>query len=124
MSYQPRIPALDGLRGLAILAVLSTHASFWISDTGFGRVAVRLMSIGTYGVDLFFVLSGFLITQILLRTRDAQNRASSFYSRRTLRIFPIYYLTLLLALAFGCLFPHLQSLKLFHHPIGVFGYIF
>jgi peptidoglycan/LPS O-acetylase OafA/YrhL len=79
--------ALDGVRGLAILGVLLTHSTFWFADVGAARLPIRIMALGGKGVDLFFVLSGFLITGILLRTRDSRNRAISFYARRTLRIF-------------------------------------
>jgi peptidoglycan/LPS O-acetylase OafA/YrhL len=90
-----RFLVLDGVRGLAILAVLVTHGSYAIEN----RYAVRLFQLGYMGVYLFFVLSGFLITGILLQTKAAVNRASSFYARRVLRIFPIYYLMLGIALA-------------------------
>ena len=89
-----RFLALDGVRGLAVIAVLVTHASYAIHN----RIVFRVFQMGWTGVDLFFVLSGFLITGILLDTRSAVNRAGSFYARRVLRIFPIYYLTLGLAL--------------------------
>jgi peptidoglycan/LPS O-acetylase OafA/YrhL len=86
-----RFLVLDGIRGLAIIAVLLTHASNIFQN----RLLSRLFELGWTGVDLFFVLSGFLITGILIDTKSAVNRASSFYARRTLRIFPIYYLTFL-----------------------------
>jgi peptidoglycan/LPS O-acetylase OafA/YrhL len=81
-------PALDGLRGLAILLVLLYH--------NFGYV--KLFEFGWLGVDLFFVLSGFLITDILLQTKGQKNFLKNFYVRRVLRIFPIYYLCLFIFL--------------------------
>jgi peptidoglycan/LPS O-acetylase OafA/YrhL len=78
------VPALDGVRGIAIAMVL-LHHSGWPSPVS---------SIGWVGVDLFFVLSGYLITGILIDTREASNRARSFYVRRALRIFPLYYAVL------------------------------
>lgn len=121
---QRRNPRLDGVRGLAILGVVLTHSTFWIADIGLARMPVRIMALGTKGVDLFFVLSGFLITEILLRTRDAQNRSHSFYARRILRIFPIYYASLIVACFTAFLFPHLESLMIFHDPLGLTGYLF
>jgi peptidoglycan/LPS O-acetylase OafA/YrhL len=85
-----RFLVLDGIRGLAIIGVLLTHASSTIQN----KLAARLFQVGWSGVDLFFVLSGFLITGILIDTKLAVNRGRSFYARRILRIFPIYYLTL------------------------------
>lgn len=82
-------PALDGLRGLAILLVLLFHNFGFITDFFF---------LGQLGVDLFFVLSGFLITDILLGTVHKKNYLKNFYARRILRIFPPYYLFLVLFL--------------------------
>ena len=90
-------PALDGLRGLAILLVLCCHHFRFIPFFEFGWV----------GVDLFFVLSGFLITDILLKTKENKNFLSNFYIRRIIRIFPLYYGALLL---FFFIAPFLQSL--------------
>ncbi|HVG42973.1 MAG TPA: acyltransferase [Chitinophagaceae bacterium] len=81
-------PALDGLRGLAILLVVVYH------NFGF----INYFFFGWLGVDLFFVLSGFLITDILLKTREQPNFIRHFYTRRLLRIFPLYYLALILFL--------------------------
>ena len=85
-------PALDGLRGVAVLMVLSFH---FLHIDGEGGVAERTLLAasrsGWAGVDLFFVLSGFLITGILLDARGAPGYFGAFYARRVLRIFPLYY---------------------------------
>ncbi|MBI4500227.1 MAG: acyltransferase [Gemmatimonadetes bacterium] len=88
------LPVLDGLRGVAILLVLLTHAvalPLEPATTGLDVWAHAIARVGWTGVDLFFVLSGFLITGILLDTRDEPRRWSRFYARRALRIFPLYY---------------------------------
>ncbi|MGE3768611.1 MAG: acyltransferase family protein [Kofleriaceae bacterium] len=82
------IPELDGLRGIAILMVM-VHR-FW-PRTGTGIMA-DAAGAGWIGVDLFFVISGFLITGILLDTKDEPGYFKNFYARRVLRIFPLYYL--------------------------------
>ncbi len=87
-------PALDGIRGIAILLVLFTHCNWVFRQTKVTKWFLPAMTFGWCGVDLFFVLSGYLITGILLRTKMATNRTASFYARRFLRIFPIYYLCL------------------------------
>jgi peptidoglycan/LPS O-acetylase OafA/YrhL len=89
---------LDGLRGLAILCVVLSHSTFEPGASALNRWLTRLPSEGWVGVDLFFVLSGFLITRILVRERGAANYFRAFYARRFVRIFPLYYA--LLAIAF------------------------
>jgi peptidoglycan/LPS O-acetylase OafA/YrhL len=79
------IPGLDGIRGIAFLLVFFLHTDY--------------IYIGWVGVQLFFVLSGFLITDILLRMKDTFNAGDffkKFYGRRFLRIFPLYYFYLLI----------------------------
>ena len=105
------IPALDGVRGLAILMVLMDH---FIGEmppaNSLERAIVYVTGYGSYGVDLFFVLSGFLITGILYDTRDKAFYFRNFYMRRFLRIFPLYYGVLaLLSFFVGPLIPLLQG---------------
>lgn len=92
-SPEPRkhILALDGVRGVAVALVMLDH--FWPKTITGGPLAA-LASRGWLGVDLFFVLSGALISGILLQTRESPHFFRNFYARRTLRIFPLYYLFL------------------------------
>lgn len=94
------LSALDGVRGVAILMVMLMHSLEGNFD-GPSR-AIRTLgdfiNLGRLGVDLFFVLSGFLITGILIDTRQDPHFFRRFYVRRTLRIFPLYYGFLLLLL--------------------------
>src|SRR5882672_3129244 len=89
-----RIPELDGIRGLAILSVLCFH---YISIQGnapagsFVDRLQRLVILGGTGVDLFFVLSGFLIGGILLDVKDSPRYFRAFYARRFFRIIPVYF---------------------------------
>ena len=94
--YAGRLPALDGLRGTAILAVLICHYSNLLP---LGYSWTGILEGGWVGVDLFFVLSGFLITGILCDAKGTAHFFRNFYARRTLRIFPLYYGFLLLTLA-------------------------
>ena len=88
-----RIPELDGLRGLAILLVLIWHFGCDANSAGGHRWAFYLIDAGSLfwsGVDLFFVLSGFLIGGILLDARNSTHYFKVFYTRRVFRILPIY----------------------------------
>lgn len=82
------LPALDGIRGVAILLVLLFHLGSILRSSPF---LSRILNVGWIGVDLFFVLSGFLITRILLSTREDARYYSRFYIRRGLRIWPLYF---------------------------------
>jgi peptidoglycan/LPS O-acetylase OafA/YrhL len=85
MARLPKyFPAIDGLRACAVLGVILFH------------LHVRGMALGWAGVWLFYVISGFLITGILLDAKSRPHYFRNFYARRTLRIFPIYYLLLIM----------------------------
>ena len=89
-----RIPELDGVRGVAILLVVLYHY-LYMGNFGTGPFAVfiaKITSLGWTGVDLFFVLSGFLIGGILLDHRASGNYFKTFYVRRVCRILPVYFL--------------------------------
>jgi peptidoglycan/LPS O-acetylase OafA/YrhL len=92
------VPALDAIRGLAI--VLVTLYRFGGGGEGPARAVEGhwLIELGGRGVDLFFVLSGFLITGILFDAKAKAHYFRNFYMRRALRIFPLYYAALVLAL--------------------------
>lgn len=91
------------MRGLAVSLVLIHHiSSMFQYNSVISKVFRNVLYGGWTGVDLFFVLSGFLITGILWDTRHAEHYFRNFYARRTLRIFPLYYATLILVL---CIIP-------------------
>ena len=95
------VPALNGMRGLAVLGVMLTHA---ISGN-------RYFNGGFIGVDIFFVLSGFLITYLLVREYDCNNQQISvlnFYARRVLRLGPALLAMLLVFVGGGWIFFDLQ----------------
>ncbi len=92
-----RIPALDGLRGTAILLVLLWHGlfSFNLRSEQLQRALSRIGGLSWSGVDLFFVLSGFLIGGILLDARSSPRYFQTFYIRRAFRILPVYFALLI-----------------------------
>ncbi len=95
-SWLPQyIPELQGLRGLAVLGVVIYHCHPRLQDTWLYYPSLW----GWAGVNLFFVLSGFLITSILLEARDKPHYFRNFYARRALRIWPVYLLVLAICYA-------------------------
>ena len=99
-----RIPELDGIRGVAVLSVLAYHVfafsqQLWAGRgtdwSGFGKALNLVTWPGFLGVDIFFVLSGFLITGILLDTKDDPSFLRNFYARRAARILPLYMVVMI-----------------------------
>ena len=125
-TAQKRIPALDGVRALASLMVVAYHFGPHIIRTADSRFSflLRFPRHGVEGVDLFFVLSGFLISGILVKERNSPRYFSTFYLRRAFRIFPLYYLTLagytVAALWLGARAAGLG--RLFEHPLPLWTY--
>src|ERR1700740_458225 len=92
-NFRGHIPVLDGMRGIAVLLVIVYHSTFHnvkqsIETGSFNGVFSQFFNVGWCGVDLFFVLSGFLITGILCDAKGASNYFPKFWMRRILRIFP------------------------------------
>ena len=92
------MPALDGVRGLAVLVVMVLHFSILVPSTPGETLFAVGANLGWAGVDLFFVLSGFLITGILIDAKHGEGYFQAFYMRRALRIFPLYYAFLFIVL--------------------------
>ncbi len=108
------VPALDGVRGLAICLVLMLHQTIYhVTENSslIDRLFMPIASMGWMGVDLFFVLSGFLITGILLDSKSHPRYFQSFYARRSLRIFPLYYAVVFFSFV---VLPHLHLSKQAH----------
>lgn len=103
-----RTPQLDAVRGIAVLLVLIHNTDIYPS-LHLGLIANN----GWMGVDLFFVLSGFLITGILLDTKKSNRYFSNFYVRRCLRIWPLYYSALLFMFVVVPIFHSAERLNIF-----------
>jgi len=106
------VPALDGVRAVAVLAVIVFHyfQTRPAATSHLGMALRRITGLGPGGVDLFFVLSGFLITGILIDAQGSAHALRNFYMRRVLRIFPLYYGFLLVTFV---ILPLLQAA----HPV-------
>ena len=113
--------SLDGLRALSIAGVIWFH-SWWGTPyfPQFNRIPVLRQ--GSFGVHIFFVISGFLITTLLLRERDRCGKISirEFYIRRALRIWPLYYATLGLYVVLVLLFERNWRGQSFFHYLPYF----
>jgi peptidoglycan/LPS O-acetylase OafA/YrhL len=108
------IPELDGVRGIAILAVMVFHFGLCYPSTPRNLLASAIR-LGWSGVDLFFVLSGFLITTILIGTKSDPRFFRNFYIRRGLRILPLYYAYIFFfAFAFLPVAHHFHRFGQFH----------
>lgn len=123
-----RIVQLDGLRGIAVLFVVCFH----YLNNAYSVCPVRSLNAleiglkkltywGWAGVDLFFILSGFLIASILLNNRPSKKYFTTFYIRRLTRIVPIYYVLLIVFVAASALFEQRGS-KIFAKPIDIGWY--
>lgn len=113
------IVALDGVRGIAILGVLLAHSIAmltWVLPQPIQNQLNGTGELGAFGVDLFFVLSGFLITGILLDTKEGPHYFQNFYAKRFLRLFPVYYVYLLFT---ATLFPLL--IRLAHSTLDYYN---
>ena len=115
MGSEKHIDSLDGFRGIAILLVFFFHYLPRNLHNPFSWVA----SLGWTGVDLFFVLSGFLITGILYDTRQSTNFFKAFYARRALRLFPLYFLAVGIVLFAAALLHTPMSWKAI--PFYIYG---
>lgn len=122
---QGRRPELDGVRGIAVLLVVFYHYGPYAIDTragSLGAYVLRALSLSWSGVDLFFVLSGFLIGGILLDHQHAENYYRAFYIRRAYRILPLYSAWLVLAVLGAHLFA-VANPVLFHEPLPWWSFL-
>ncbi|MDF2436963.1 MAG: acyltransferase [Bacteroidota bacterium] len=124
LQQQTRIffPNLDGLRFIAFLSVFINHAAGCLNYTNHNKyylfIRDRILLSGDMGVNLFFVLSGFLITYLLLKEKELYGRINigDFYMRRILRIWPVYFLVVAVCLL---IFPLFKDHLPVNFPIGV-----
>jgi peptidoglycan/LPS O-acetylase OafA/YrhL len=98
-----RVKELDSIRGIAVIIVMLYHIfkrADYFTQNAILHFITGLTSVGWIGVDIFFTLSGFLITSILLRTREDEHYFKNFYMRRILRIVPVYVFLIVVVIAF------------------------
>lgn len=109
------IPSLDGLRAFAILFVIIAHVNFALHSSNIGRVFMG----GVLGVRVFFVISGFLITTLLLREKISNKGIAlkNFYIRRGLRILPVYLLAILAIFILDQIFNLHIATRLYVHVL-------
>lgn len=129
ITSSARVPELDGLRGIAILLVLVWHyfvLRLYLEPGSAPAYVVATLRLGWSGVDLFFVLSGFLIGGILMDNRQSGNYFKAFYVRRICRIFPLYFFWFFLfcgvVLAADPSFLHNNLAWLFADPLPLWSY--
>lgn len=108
-SSTTRLPILDGLRGIGLIVIMLVHFRS-VEEPAAGAWLERIwhfgLDMGVIALDVFFVLSGFLITRILLDSKGSRAYFATFYARRVLRIFPVYYGFLV---GYFILLPHLAE---------------
>jgi|SaaInlStandDraft_1057018.scaffolds.fasta_scaffold31774_2 peptidoglycan/LPS O-acetylase OafA/YrhL len=103
------IPALDGVRGLAIVLVVLFHSGLIINgSSSTEKLWLQSVSFGWAGVDLFFVLSGYLISSILINARESKYYFRNFFARRAVRIFPLYFASLAILYTYRFADPDFQ----------------
>jgi len=106
IDFKTRFPALDGIRALAVTMVFFAHYGGGSHGGHVLRILDAIRKCGWMGVDIFFVLSGFLITGILFDTRNDPKFFRRFFARRTLRIFPVFYLVFAVLLLLTPIFQY------------------
>ena len=106
IHFKTRFPSLDGIRALAVTMVFMLHYGGGSHGGPILRALNAARNYGWIGVDIFFVLSGFLITGILFDTRNDSHFFKRFYARRSLRIFPVFYLVLVILLLLTPIFHY------------------
>lgn len=126
-----RIRTLDGLRGIAVILVILAHVNVYFGGPfATGPIAgplAKVMGAGWVGVPLFFVLSGFLITGILLDERRSDTYLQSFYARRALRIMPLYFSYLVAVIGLMLVRSHEPRAWLYQHAsdvLSLFGFYY
>ncbi len=108
LTNSGHIPALDGLRAIAILLVIPHNADIFFESPPWLWPVALIAHGGWVGVQLFFVLSGFLITRSLIQSKHSSDFLKNFYIRRVLRIFPLYFMTLFVSLI---VIPHVAEMR-------------